>query len=296
MEIEHWDHENKKAWLWVKIPYLDPDEDTDLYLYYDSTHPDNDAWVGDPGDAVVHNVWDNHFRLVSHMQDDPDTSHVRDSTVNANEGTKGAANEPLEVDGITGKAQQYDGLDDYIHVVDDPSLRITDKITVLARFKPDHTDQNVYVLSKTRYRMKISGNQLQALVYFGAVLKWVRSTAVVGTDWIEGCYTYDKDDGTNKIKLYINGAEVTYTQQDDTGGFPIDDSTGNELFIGSFGYGYIFHGLYDESIVASTARSSAWIKASYESWIDHPNDFGDKERFSFSACYIPQQAIKILIE
>ncbi len=34
VEIDGWDHENKKAWLWVKIPHVDPDEDTVLYLYY----------------------------------------------------------------------------------------------------------------------------------------------------------------------------------------------------------------------------------------------------------------------
>ena len=33
VEIEKWDHANEQAWLWVKIPDIDPDVDTVLYLY-----------------------------------------------------------------------------------------------------------------------------------------------------------------------------------------------------------------------------------------------------------------------
>lgn len=69
VEIEKWDHVNEKAWLWVKIPDVDPDVDTELYLYYDSAHADNNDWVGDPSDAVVHNVWDDDFVLVLHMEE-----------------------------------------------------------------------------------------------------------------------------------------------------------------------------------------------------------------------------------
>ena len=61
VEIEHWDHANEKAWLWVKVPDLDPDENTEFFFYYDHSKAENTAYVGDPSDDVVHNVWDEHF-------------------------------------------------------------------------------------------------------------------------------------------------------------------------------------------------------------------------------------------
>ena len=48
VEIDKWDHANKKAWIWVKILDLDPDVDTELYFYYDRSQADNTAYVGDP--------------------------------------------------------------------------------------------------------------------------------------------------------------------------------------------------------------------------------------------------------
>lgn len=71
VEIEKWDYANKKARLWAKVPYIDDDVDTDLYLYYDRNHADNTAYVGAPNSTPAKNVWDNHFVFVRHMHDEP---------------------------------------------------------------------------------------------------------------------------------------------------------------------------------------------------------------------------------
>jgi len=119
VEIAKWDHANEKAWLWVKILSVASGTDTELYIYYDKNHADNIDYVGDPSDAVVHNVWDdggsNNHKFVSHMRDDPDNEHIRDSTVNANDGTKGAADNPNEVVAKVDGGQEFDG-NDYIEV------------------------------------------------------------------------------------------------------------------------------------------------------------------------------------
>ena len=67
VEIERWDDSSEKAWLWVKVDSVASGADTILYLYYDVDHADNDSYVGDPQDAVVHNVWDANFLNVQHM-------------------------------------------------------------------------------------------------------------------------------------------------------------------------------------------------------------------------------------
>jgi len=131
VEIEKWDDANEKAWLWVKVPSIADDADTDLYLYYDSTHADNDAYVGDPNSTPAENVWDTNFKLVTHMRDDPDTSHIRDSTENNNDGAKTGAGEPaVTTDGKIDDAQHFDGADDDITVADAASLDITTNITL----------------------------------------------------------------------------------------------------------------------------------------------------------------------
>jgi len=69
VEIEKWDDANEQAWLWVSKTgwVIDSETDTTLYLYYDSTHADNDTYVGDPGSTTAQNVWDSNFKFVSHM-------------------------------------------------------------------------------------------------------------------------------------------------------------------------------------------------------------------------------------
>ncbi|GAG95160.1 unnamed protein product, partial [marine sediment metagenome] len=72
VEIEKWDDANEQAWLWVKVPDIADDANTDLYLYYDSSHADNDTYVGDTNDEVAENVWDSNFKAVYHMRDGAD--------------------------------------------------------------------------------------------------------------------------------------------------------------------------------------------------------------------------------
>jgi dienelactone hydrolase len=106
-EIERWDGVSKNAWLWVKVPSINASEDTNLYLYYDKGHGDNAAYVGNTDSFPAENVWDSNFKLVLHMHDDSDVSHVGDSTSNHNVGTKIRANGPSEVDGEIGKAERF---------------------------------------------------------------------------------------------------------------------------------------------------------------------------------------------
>ena len=67
-------------------------------------------------------VWDSNYTMVQHMKDTT-TSSITDSTSNNNDGTKKAANEPLQ--NTTGKinsAQYFDGNDDYVNISDSASL------------------------------------------------------------------------------------------------------------------------------------------------------------------------------
>ena len=75
VEIENWDWVNELANLWVKVPTIVSTTDTNLYLYYDSTHEDNTHYVG--------GVADLNYSMVVNIGTEGtyDTSHVRDSCV-----------------------------------------------------------------------------------------------------------------------------------------------------------------------------------------------------------------------
>ena len=83
-------------WVNTNVDSGDPAA-TDIYIYYRSTDTADGA---DPA-----NVWDANFVMVQHMKD-ATTSTILDSTSNSNDGTKKAANEPVEA---TGKI--YNGQD-----------------------------------------------------------------------------------------------------------------------------------------------------------------------------------------
>ena len=67
VEIEKWDQASEQAWLWVRVPSISDTTDTVLHLYYDSTHADNTAYVGDPASTPGQTVWSNGFAGVWHL-------------------------------------------------------------------------------------------------------------------------------------------------------------------------------------------------------------------------------------
>ena len=69
VKIETWSEANEQAWLWVKVPSISSDADTDLYLYFDSSHADNTAYVGNVGSVPAETVWDATYLMVFHFSE-----------------------------------------------------------------------------------------------------------------------------------------------------------------------------------------------------------------------------------
>jgi len=284
VEIEKWDHANKKAWLWVKIPNVASDADTELWIYYDKTKADNTAYVGDPSDDVVHNVWDDNHKLVTHMRDDPDASHIRDSTVNANDGTKKAAGEPaVTIDGKMGDAQSFDGEDDYVEVTHHSSIDLS-ILTLEAWVKPtnaisDEVNDLIIIVKGSGtdlvYAFQFDADntdKLQFVIYDG--ISW-RPVIGTKTDWVAGTWyhvvvTFEKPN----VVFYVDGSVDNSPTLD----YDITPSS-TPLRIG---HGVPpdtkpFDGIGDETRISNMVRIPAWIKASYESGRDHLLDFGSEE-------------------
>jgi len=284
VEIEKWDNINEKAWLWIKVPSIVSDVNTILYLYYDNTQDDNTDYVGDPNSIPAENVWNFDFKLVTHMQDDPDTSHIRDSTSNDNDGTKTGANEPIEAIGKIGKAQDFDGDNDCVTLVENDSLDIESEVdfTVCAWIKTtgnDEEDGRVIAkrLGEVGYELYVNSTAGYLEIFLGDTSGY---TTMYSQDFdlTDGVYhlIVFKREG-NQIFIYIDG-EFNKQQGTTVVG---DLSNANPLLLGKYN-GNIrwFDGIIDEVRILKKALSAAEIKADYESERDHLLTFVFERDFS----------------
>ena len=284
VEVEKWDAVNEKAWLWVRCPTLSSTTGTDYYLYYDNDQPDNTAYVGDPNSTPAENVWDTNFKLVTHMRDDPDTSHLRDSTSGNHDLTKRAAGHPsVTVNGKIDDAQDFEAADqDYALT---PNLGITgDKVTVEAWVNPESfvggepwraiLRGGAQGVGEFDYGYELlvdpTGHPIAYIRTAGNVDHGLTSanTLPLGS-WSYVALVYDG----SYLRLYINGAD-TGEAISVTGN--IDPQTG-DLSISMNYANRHFDGIIDEVRVSDTSRNAAWIKASYHSGNDSLWTWGSEE-------------------
>lgn len=282
-EIEKWDDTNEEAELWVSRDgwAISDSADTDGYLYYDSTHADNDTYIGVKNSTPAQSVWDGNFKGVWHMVDGASTSAIYDSTSNNNDGAKKGANEPIEAAGKIHKCQSFDNTDDYILVSDSAELRITGDLTVEAWLKTGgvgHGDHiyHAYYNSSPYTGFAVALNGAGAGGNDGKVSFYSSG----GGGWLLGDSTYNDDSwhyiatalDSTTIRFYGDGAT------DGTGASAVPGAwTGNR----GIGAKYVgtnqIDGEIDELRLSDVARSASWIKASYESERDHLITWGSEE-------------------
>jgi len=272
VEIERWDWSNEKAWLHVKVPTIVSGTDTELYFYYDSTHADNTTYVGDVGSTPGQTVWDSNFKLVCHMGEDPTggSGCIKDSTSNTNHGTPGGSMTSGDlVDGKFGKALDFDGSDDEVNV--GAVANFTGNCTISLLVKKDGVDNGFFIVKRGP-----GGNQFQFWMYHDAfsqaIFFWngttsVESVGVISSNvWRHAAVTRSGTD----ITFYINGSGETSQT------LSVPGSSTEDIILSSDGTAYA-NGALDEVRISDIARSSAWIKATYEGLWDNLLTFGTQE-------------------
>jgi len=277
VEIDQWDDGNEKAWLHVKVSSIASSEDTVLYLYYDILAADNTTYVGDTNSSAAENVWDASFKAVYHMSDGADNAHIYDSTSNNNDGTKKAANEPIQAVGQVGYAQDFDGGDDYIEIADSASLDIDTTITIetIINLEAYSSDSYGYFVNKYdgvgtfAYILLMGGTVSTGRVRFhiGADSIDTYTVLSLATDYyVVGRYTGAKQE------IYING---TLDKDGDlTGAIPTNDEP---VILGDRGDHNRHHnGTEDEVRISSTNRSEGWIGTTYYTLWDDLLTFGSE--------------------
>jgi len=285
VEIDTWDESAETAVLHTKVPHVDADTDTLLYLYYDAAKADNDGYVGDIGDAPAQQVWDDDYEGVWHLGSDP-TSAVPDSTSNGEDLTSGGSMTSGDVvDGKVGKALDLDGSNDYLTA----SISPPSQNTVEVLFYSD-------------------GDQTQAQA--PSFLSWDTSGGNHTYDWRLGMdadeylfamWDTDTEDGTtvtsdtayanlewnmvqtqqaaSNFKMFLNGSQVA------SQAISAHLSGTKALVIGrtyadAYASEHFFNGKVCEVRLSSVARSDAWLKATYHTLFDTIGAWSEAETYA----------------
>jgi len=242
---------------WVKIASLSHMTDSVIYMYYGNSE------ASDQQD-ITGETWGANFKGVWHSQDAAVTT-LADSTVNANTGAKKAIDEPAEITGKIGQAQNYDGIDDYIRI--NPTGTLSGSFTVSTWVKVSDAE-NSYTIFGTRngddmsFDFKLENGET------------IHGDIGNGTDWITNeadanlSYSYNTWYQITYVitpigyTIYLDGNEAA------SGSYPEDTpllfDSGHNLFIGQVGYDEeLFNGVIDEVRISDIARSGDWIQTEY---------------------------------
>jgi len=261
-EIEKWDAESKKAWLWVKVPEVSAAEDTRINIYYDAAMSDNTDYVGDTGESPAQNVWDPNFKAVYHFGET--SGSFLDSTSRRNNGTtvnlsssERTQNSPI------GNAFLFSG-SEYINLPDNADFK-PNYVTVeaLARVNADNPDWarifDRYHHPSTGYALAINntGKYLFHPRLTGGVYSAATSSQVVENDgaWHNVAGSYQ----SGKTRLFNDGA---LNQETSTNNDIIAHESSETPRIGVGVYDpYYFRGTISEIRISDIARSAGWLKA-----------------------------------
>ncbi|KPJ58334.1 MAG: hypothetical protein AMJ46_14325, partial [Latescibacteria bacterium DG_63] len=273
-EIEYYyagsEAENGELVAWVKIPTLDANSNTVIYMYYGNSCVTSQT-------QNKNAVWNSSYKLVQHLQETSGTHE--DSTANNNHSTSVTV---TTQGSATGK---IDGADDFeldssnnITIGDSSSLDITDAITVEAWINPETYDDGnshrIVTKGGEKYVLRSYwGDYLEAYIDEGGTLRYARKADIISAGYQYVVMTWDGVSGDHKLRLYYNGSEVTGYVVQESAVSPINTSD-EPLYIGSHATGEYWDGGIDEVRISSVARTPGWIQTSFNNQNDTSTFYG----------------------
>ena len=297
VEIEKWDATGEEAWLWVSKSdwTISSTTDTDIYLYYDDTQPDNDTWVGDSGSRTE--VWNSNYQAVWHLSETTGgTDAFKDSTSNANHGTD-SGSPGLGVTGQIGNAVEFYRDDESIDCgTDDLGFTGNDEMTFEAWFVR-HTAAGWHdiVWSKGMYYRPFSlrSDGDTAMIIRFNMTGGNNDYTVSGwdehdTNWYHFAVRLTVGASGDDWHAYENGTKVGGGECD-TGTFYLH-ATDNTNMIGARPASppdQVWGGIIDEVRISDIDRGDAWSTASYETQRDDLLDFGTEETLTLDISNTP---------
>lgn len=269
------DPANGVAEIHVKVPSVNGTVDTTFYVWYDKdgqSQPATDAAYGSES------VWDNNFKLVQHMNEDPSGSSPQmiDSTSNDNDGTSnGTMTSGDLVAGKIGKALVFDGTDDLINVGSKTSLDNLSPLTFSTWLYPTNASDGD-IMGKYPIQRQLAISSTNDRIYFivdgGTDLKKFGATnSTVADTWQHFVVTWDGGTAHSGVHIYKNGTELSY--DDEQNGASFSDDASSDFVVGNQYDGLDpFTGTIDEVRASNLVRTSGWIETEYNNQHD-PSTF-----------------------
>jgi hypothetical protein len=278
VEIDHEDIANDKMGIHFKAPFISSSIDTAFFLY--SLPVDNTDFVGDIGETPAQNVWDSDFVAVHHMGQDPDgdvTDAIKDSTLNGNDGTpRGSMTSADLIDGLVGKALDFDGSNDCVSIPTAPNLKFgVGDFTIESVFNISDSGTNPLVSYGDRgnnqgWTAYIGNNGHAKVIIDDDTVQVVVEDALNHADGIFHTFAAVMNRASDAI-LYVDGFE-TIAKDISTAFRTLDTTDHPDIEIGRLwylsAYSYYTLGKYDEVRLSKIARSESWIKATYHTLND----------------------------
>jgi len=274
-EIESYDDGTGHLIAWVKTS-LSSSADTDIWIYYG-----NDAATDG---QQVSQVWSNGYVAVYHMNQDPSTGSILDSTTNPVSLTDhGMSSSALINDGQIGQALSFDGSNDYLDATNAEFDITGNALTLESWVRTDGVvDSDKAIINKGNDRNDPSymlGISRQTGPTRGVVNGRIATTVndydnrdndpaneVPPNVW---AYIATRYDGTQLMNFINNGISPEVVSA--SGNIVAQSS---HVVIGrrlSSSYNE-YDGAIDELRVSNVARTNAWILASYNS-MNAPSSF-----------------------
>ena len=295
VEIEHWDLYTRMASLWTKVSTVASGTDTVVYLYYDSTHLDNDLWIGETGTAVAESVWTSEFVAVHHINTLPESfAYMMDSTQSYNAAHYGSLTNGNLISSKTGLGYNFDGSDDRLEIAHVGSLALA-TFSFVTIFKSDNIATSQSLLSKNRdnidgttsyncnYEIRITSSKIH--------FRWETNS---GTDFnlysnqtLQSNISYHVvctfNNATDYAAIYING----YLDTSNTTTLTPNTSNTQPLRIGNMyshtsGHILFFNGVIDEVDIINEDKPPEWVKAHYFSAFDNLISYSPTPYFTAS--------------
>ncbi|MCD4821902.1 MAG: DUF2341 domain-containing protein [Methanococcoides sp.] len=245
-EIEEYNSSTGELVAWVKIPSLSNTTDTAIYMQY------GDQSCGSQEDVT--GVWDSNFLMVQHLNNLNSTA-TEDSTSNNYDGIKTAIDEPLEVDGMVGNAQYFDGSNDHVNVgVMDHNIGYGNYTWSVWAKTPDVYNDINPIMTNGNYAPAIYTKTYQNTqwgTYYGSYR--LAGNVLSLNTWYH--LVVQRENGI--VRFYQDGVLLPTTH---AFSFSMANS---EFYIGRSGVGWYGRNTVDEARVSNTVRSESWVKTSY---------------------------------
>jgi hypothetical protein len=263
-ELVAYNHETGAVVFWVKKPILDCDANDHIFMHY-----------GDSGivaDQSSTNTWAADYALVAHGKD-ADTSHIHDSTSNANDGTKKGANEPVVyTSGKIHHAQDYDGTNDYIDF-ENRVVGTGNKTVSFWSYRDDDTSYQSYFSNAIQggaanddgiQGLTTAGHNFQVAIGNGSTVgHYVQKTpSVADAGWHYIVITFNTS-GT-LLSVYIDDAAAETSNT--LSGSEVQG--GSSMRLGTNKNSCPFDGKIEEFRCSTNVKSANWIHTEYHNQND----------------------------